>query len=571
MATTVSSIDASIKNLVPSFQTAIKTTIEAESEPLKRVQTLKDSMDLRRGIYTDVKANFDALQSAIQALISTQSSFGMKLVSKASITPAISGSTVLTVSKTDENASATDYDVTVSKLAKAHSRATSAVSSPDIALNKSGTFWMGGTGIAALQTETSPGVYSYFVASTSLTAASVSTVASAQKELGTGDYTLQVRDSAGVRQFRLVNADGNAVAINKSDGSTGLTTDWQTMKDGAFNTGRGQTLTFNKAGDLSSTTFHYTAKGTSISISSSDTQRTIVNAINAASQPDGHDFKASIVANQLVLTSTQTGVNHAMIYTDEAGLGFNSLLQEAQNAQFTVNGMSVSRASNNNLTDVLDGVTLSLAGDAEGKSARLSISANADKAVGLMNTLASKFNATITHLKDKMASTSKTENGKTTYTRGALSGETIFSSFRTDMLYRMSRSYINSGSYKRMEEIGISFDKDMKLTIDTGKFSEALKNNSSDVTALLDTGMGEMNTLLSRYTGSSGLLTRTLNSIETQGKEYDQRISKYNTFLEMRKQSLYNQYMEYQAQLVDLGNTATMFGINLSSTIDTSG
>jgi flagellar capping protein FliD len=156
MATTVSSIDASIKNLVPSFQTAIKTTIEAESEPLKRVQTLKDSMDLRRGIYTDVKANFDALQSAIQALISTQSSFGMKLVSKASITPAISGSTVLTVSKTDENASATDYDVTVSKLAKAHSRATSAVSSPDIALNKSGTFWMGGTGIAALQTETSP-------------------------------------------------------------------------------------------------------------------------------------------------------------------------------------------------------------------------------------------------------------------------------------------------------------------------------------------------------------------------------------------------------------------------------
>jgi lipase chaperone LimK len=39
----------------------------------------------------------------------------------------------------------------------------------------------------------------------------------------------------------------------------------------------------------------------------------------------------------------------------------------------------------------------------------------------------------------------------------------------------------------------------------------------------------------------------------------------------MRKQSLYNQYMEYQAQLVDLGNTATMFGINLSSTIDTSG
>lgn len=565
MATSISSVDASIKNLTMTFQTAIKTTIEAESAPLKRVQTMKDSMDVRRSVYSDVKSNFDALQSAVQALISTQSSYGLKLVSKASVTPATSGSTVLTISNTSENAAATDYDIAVTKLAKAHSRATAAVSSPDVALNKTGTFWLGGTGVAALQSESEPGVYTDFIASTSLTGASTSTVASGQRELGTGDYTLQTRDSSGVRQFRLVNADGNAVAIRKTDGSTGTTSEWQVMNDGAFDTGRGQTLSLNKTGDPGSTTFHYTAKGTSISINSTDTQRNIVANINAATQPEGRDFKASIVANQLVLTAAQTGVNHSMLYTDDAGLGFNTLLQEAQNAQFTVNGMSVSRSSNTNLTDVVDGVTLSLAGDSEGKSARLTIAANADKATGLMTALASKFNAAITHLKDKMSSTSKTENGKTTYTRGALSGETIFSSFRTDMMYRMSRSYTNSGNFKRLEDVGISFDKDMKLTIDSNKFSEALKNNSSDVTALLDTGMGEINTVISRYTGSSGLLTRTLSSIDTQSKEYDQRIAKYNASLETRKQSLYNQYAEYQSQLVNLGNTATMFGIDLSA------
>ena len=565
MATTVSSIDTSILNLTGTFQTAIKKTIEAESAPLKRVQSLKDSMDVRRSIYTDVNSNFTALQSAIQALISTQANYGLKLISQSNITPSASGTTVLTVSKTDESAAATEYDVAVTKLAKAHSRATAAASSPDVALNKSGTFWMGGTGIAALQTETSPGVYSDFVASSSLTAATVSTVASGQRELATGDYTLQMRDISGIRQFRLVNADGNAVSIRKTDGSSTLTSDWQTMGSGAYDTGRGQVLTLNKTGSIASNTFHYTAKGTSITINSTDTQRNIVNAINSAAQPDGHDFKASIVANQLVLTSTQTGTNHAMIYTDGAGLGFNTLLQDAQNAQFTVNGMSVSRSSNTNLTDVVEGVTLSLAGDAEGKSARLSVSASADKAAGLMNTLVSKINTTVNHLKDKMASTSKTENGKTTYTRGALSGETVFSSFRTDMLYRMSRSYTNNGNFKRMGDIGISFDKDMKLVIDSSKFSDALKNNTTDVTALLDAGMGEMNSLLSRDTGTGGLLTRTLSSIESQTKEYDQRIAKYNAATQLRKQALYNQYMEYQAQLVDLGNTATMFGIDLSS------
>lgn len=571
MATTVSSIDTSIKNLAPQFQTAIKSIIESESTPLKRVQTQKDSLAVRRGVFTDVKTNFDALQSAIQALISTQSTYGLNLISKASVTPATSGTTVLNINKTSENAAVSDYDISVTKLAKAHSRATAAVASPDIALNKSGSFWMGGTGIAALQTETTPGVYSDFVPSGSVTAATTSTTATGQRELGTGDYTLQVRDSAGVRQFRLVNADGNAVSIRSSNSTSIYTSDWQNMSDGAYDTGRGQILTLSKNSSLDATTFHYTAKGTSITISSNDTQRNIVNAINAATQPEGRDFRASIVANQLVLTAAQTGVNHSMIYSDSAGLGFNTLLQNARNAEFNINGMNISRASNNNLTDVVDGVTLSLAGDAEGKSARLTVSANMDKASGLMAALVSKFNATITHLKDKLTSTSKIENGKTTYTRGALSGETIFSSFRTDMMYKMSRNYTNSGSLRRLEEVGLSFDKDMKLTLDTEKFREAFANNTADVKALLDASMGDMNTMMSRFTGTSGLLTRTLSSIESQGKEYDQRIAKYNASLEIRKQSLYNQYMEYQAQLVDLGNTAIMFGINLGSNVNTSG
>jgi flagellar hook-associated protein 2 len=193
------------------------------------------------------------------------------------------------------------------------------------------------------------------------------------------------------------------------------------------------------------------------------------------------------------------------------------------------------------------------------------VNASTDKATGLMNTLVAKFNTAVSHLKDKMASTSKTENGKTTYTRGVLSGETVFSNFRSDILYRVSRSQTNSGDYRRLEETGLSFDKDMKLTFDSSKFAEALKSNTSDVKALLDTGMGEINNVLSRYTGTSGTLTRTLSSIEAQGKDYDQRISKYAASIEMRKQALYNQYMGYQTQLAELGNTATMFGIDLST------
>ena len=160
--------------------------------------------------------------------------------------------------------------------------------------------------------------------------------------------------------------------------------------------------------------------------------------------------------------------------------------------------MDVSRASNTNLSDVIDGVTFSLASDAAGKTAHLNVSASTDKAIGLMNTLVSKFNAAFTHLTQKLTTTSKKDGDKTTYTRGALTGDTTFSSLRNDLYYRMNRSTTNSGSFKRLEDIGLSFDKDMKLTIDTAKFSVALTDHPADLGAVLDAGLGDVNTLLSR-------------------------------------------------------------------------
>ncbi len=570
MASTISSIDASMQNLAPTFQTAIKKIIESESAPLNRTQTLKNQLDVRRGVYNDIKTNFDALQSAVQALISTQTSFGLNLVSKASAVPAVAGTTVLTANITNESAPAADYDFYVSKLAKAESRATAAVSSTDIALNKSGTFWLGGTGTAAVQTETAPGVYSSFVPSSSVTDATTTSTASGQRELGAGNYAVQVRDLNGVREFRLVDQDGESVSIRATDGTSSYTSNWQKVVDGNYDTGRGQMLALNSHGTLDSTTFHYTAKGASVVISAVDTLRTIAKAINAITQPDGHDVKASIVANQLVLTGAQTGVNHAMIFTDGASLGFSTLLQTAQNAQFTINGMNVSAAKNTGLTTIVDGATISLAGDAEGKSARLSIGANADKAASLMNTMVNKFNTALTHLRDKLASTAKTEGDKTTYTRGPLTGDTTFSSLRTDLFYRMNRGNSNTGAFKRLEEIGLSFDKDMKMTLDSARFSEALKNHLADVTALLDTAMGGVNDVLARYTGSTGLLSKSLTSIDGQRKTYEQRIGKYNDTLTIRKQALYKQYLDYQNQLADLGRTAMMFGIDIGSNVDTS-
>jgi flagellar hook-associated protein 2 len=234
--------------------------------------------------------------------------------------------------------------------------------------------------------------------------------------------------------------------------------------------------------------------------------------------------------------------------------------------------MEVSRAANANLTDVIDGTTINLSSDAEGKSARLSISATSDKAAGLMKAMVDKFNSALTHLKDKLASTPTTSaEGKTSYTRGPLSGDLGFSGLRLDMINRINRNITNSGSFKNFAEIGISFDKDMKLTLDSSKFSDALKNHRSDVTALLDKGLGELDTLVSRFAGSKGSLAGTLTSIEDQRKSYDRRIAKYNENLTIRKQTLYNQYLGFQTQIADYGRTAEWLGMITGTNVSTSG
>ncbi len=560
MASSIGSIDTSIAALAPTFQAAIKATIESESAPLNRVKTQKDQIDVRRSVYTDIKVNFDALQTSLQALISTQSSYGMNLTSKLTVVPGTAGTTVLSATST-ESAAAADYDIVVSQLAKFQSKASTAASSPDVALGKSGTFWMGGNGMNAVS----------ITPNDTVTGSIATAAASGQRELGTGDYALETRDLNGVRQFRLVNADGKAVSIRNQSGNN-YTSDWQNMSSGGYDTGRGLNLTLNALGTSVSTALSYTAAGTSININSSDTLRIVTSAINAALQPEGRDFKASIVANKLVLTGAQSGENHTMLFTDGAGLGFGADLQTAQNAKFTVNGMDVSRASNTNLTDVIDGTTINLASDAEGKSARLSISATTDKAVAGMKTMVDQFNKTLAHLKGKLDATSSTSaEGKTTYTRGPLSGDMGFSGLRLDLISRMNRNITNSGSFKNLAEIGISFDKDMKLILDTSKFGAAVKDHKSDVTALLDTSLGEINKVVSNYAGSSGSLAKTLTTIEDQRKDYDKRITRYNDNLTVRKTTLYNQYLSFQTQIADYGRTAEWLGMITGTTVSTSG
>ena len=76
----------------------------------KRSRRKKMPSTVQRAVYTDVKTSMEALQSAVQALISSQATFAMSMAPKTSITPGTVGSTVLSLTTTSDNLASGDYE-----------------------------------------------------------------------------------------------------------------------------------------------------------------------------------------------------------------------------------------------------------------------------------------------------------------------------------------------------------------------------------------------------------------------------------------------------------------------------
>lgn len=533
---------ATVTALDSYFTTLISSLMEIERQPLARMTTQRDSFNVKRGAYSDLNTKLDSLQDAVKALRSSTASTALTAGRSTTITPADSNTSVLTATAS-KSAIVGQYDLSVTNLAKAQRRASAVQTSVDQALGKTGTFWLGGTGTADVS----------LAATATVTGAATSVLASGQKELGTGTYTVETRDNDGVLEFRLKDVDGKVVSI--SDGDETYTAAWQTVSTGAFDTGRGITLSLDASGTAGSTTFDYTAAGVGVSIEADDTLLNIASKINAADQPVGRDVAASVVGKQLILTAAHTGTAHTMIYSDGVGLGFSGAdLQTAEDATFTVNNIAFTRSSNTGLTDVINGVTLNFTADAEGKRATLEVNSDMSTARAAVETFIKQYNDIQTYLQAKTAVNAVNDGQTLTYTRGTFADDYAFSNLRSELFSTFMTSSTNAGTYTNLRNIGLSINDNLQAEIsDPDKLDAALENNFDDVVSLLDDMMAKFDTQLERFTGSStGYLSQAMESIDRQIADLNDDISTSETRLEEKQSSLIDQFGAMQAQLLAL-------------------
>ncbi len=567
----VGSVSGDYSGLDYSYQVAIQNIIAAESQPLERLTTQLDTITLQKSIYTDLNGMLTSFQNSVKSLISTDAMYNFEPGRSAAFSGLTSGVKFGNASASS-SATPASYQLSVTNIAQEHRVRSDRQAYVNQALGLSGSFLIGGAASRSQITQST-------VADT-VTGFNTAEIAEGKAELGSGSYFVEMQqNSSGTWQYRLVDAEGNAVSIKKSNGSGDYSTAWQNVPSGGgeIDTGRGLTFTLGAdpllytAGIKGSgaAQVDYTAQGVEIDIETSHTLVDIASKINNVDYPEGNEVVATIVDNQLILSAKNSGEDHAVTLSDISGNVMNSLgvlngtafknqMQEGLNAHFSVNGLSVERSKNTGLTDVIHGVTLSLLKDSEGESATLAIESDPEKEREEVDTFVNQFNSLMKYL---TAKTSTKKNDDDTYTRGALAGDFIFTTLRYDLLRLASNSQSTGGAYSRLSEIGITMDDDLKLTVsDSSKFETALLNNRADVEKLMDSVMSAMDAKVGRFLGSSGYLTTATNAAERQIENANDQISTFETRLSKRQESLILQYAELQSQLMTMTYQSQQFG-----------
>jgi len=550
----MSSNTISATNLDPTFRTIIQQTLEAERQPLKRLTARRDELQVQKGIYTDLGNLLNNLQSALRNLISSQPSYTLGGARSVKVTPSVAGSTVLAASA-GSTAAAGQYEVSVTSLARAHRVRSDAVEYVNQALGLSGTFRLGGLASAQVSgVTTAEGILGFQTAAT----------LDGKTALGSDTYFVETRQQDGVWQFRLVNSRGEAQSIRRTDGS--YTSEWQSAptEAGWVDTGRGLQIEFNPAAlqarsrSSGAASVTYTPQGVAITVSAGDSLADLALKINQAVYAEGNRVSISIVNNHLVLTHQRSGADILLQAADESGtvlesLGvlqggaFKTVLQTPSDAVFTVNGLTVQRGRNDNLSDVIYGVSLSLSADAEGKAATLVIEDDLSADVKAVQSFLDQFNALQKYLADKTATVKNSDN---TYTRGALVGDGMFRNLRFDLLRQFQASYATGQSFSRLEDIGLKLDGDLKAGIsDRSALENALRSDRNAVKTLLDAALGALDSRLNQFTGADGYVKKSQESVESQIELTRKAIDQMNERLAQREQTLIQQFAEMQTQM----------------------
>jgi flagellar hook-associated protein 2 len=366
--------------------------------------------------------------------------------------------------------------------------------------------------------------------------------ASATSAAAAGAYALDVTNLAHAQSLVAVGQTSSTTAIGNGAATT-ISFDFGAISGGTLTSGiySGAAFTSNGNGTKS-----LTIDGTN------NTLQGIRDAVNAAKI----GVTATIVNDgsgtpyRLALTSDSSGVSNSLKITTSGGDGaIDALLAydpagqpaaqhlnqtaAAQNANFTVNGIAITKSSNT-ITDAIQGVTLTL-NKPTTAPANLTVMRDTKAVSTAVAGFVDAYNALVSQLKSRSAYGSSADANKP-----ALAGDRTVR-LMLEQLHGIFNVGASGGALTSLSEVGISTKADGTLKLDSSKLNTAMANNFSDVTNLFSSATGyatRLNAWSESVLASGGLIDTRTQGLNTSIKGYNDQISR----LEVRMATLQKQY-----------------------------
>ncbi|WP_407278253.1 flagellar filament capping protein FliD [Aromatoleum evansii] len=278
-------------------------------------------------------------------------------------------------------------------------------------------------------------------------------------------------------------------------------------------------------------------------------------------------ISASVIDNgtakQLVLTGKNTGTANAF---SVSGLGIETGLyqiQPAQNATLTVDGISITRASNT-IDDVIEGVTLTLTKETA-TAGTVTVAEDTTGARSAIEGFVKAYNDTNKAIKDLTAFNAETRKAST------LTGDSTARSIQTDLRNLVGDSISGLSGVSRLSDIGVSFKADGTLTIDSTKLDAALKDPAKNIGSYFagvsgTTGFAEaISSKLENYIRSDGMLAGRTDGINASIKALEKQREALNTRLEKFETRYRAQFTALDSMIANLTQTSNFLTQQLAN------
>src|SRR5690554_2841715 len=324
-------------------------------------------------------------------------------------------------------------------------------------------------------------------------------------------------------------------------------------------------LTYDGSGNVTGQDPNIKAPSKTLEIdSSNNTLAGIRDAINNAEMGVNATIVNDGTGYRLQIVSAETGEENAMTISAQDANGNpttgalsslaynenqNGLTQtsKAENAELRVNGLGITRASNQ-IDEVIKGVTLNLNSANAGQNIRINVSADAELLTETIQGFVDAYNELKEFVDDLSKFDTKNQVG------GLLMGDSAVRGMMEQLRSMISQPIVGlNGKFRALTELGINTNKDNKYLLDfnVSKLEKALNESRSDVV-----------NLLSKTGNASDAQIQYMNdSVNTKPGQYDVNITQLATQAKYQGGSL--SLLEFSSPVV-LDSSNNKFTINVN-------